>query len=154
MYKAIDIANWFIFKNRMIMEEYGSEKITLLKVLKLLYYAEGCYLAMYDKSLFNDEIVAWEHGPVVVEVYDHFPDAYNLELTDEDEDKVRNMPKDIRDFLGEVYNVFGQYTAWALRNKTHNEEPWIEATNGGTVLKRPISRETMKRYFKNNYVEE
>ena len=77
MYKALDIAKWFIFRYAEI-EEPG-EPLTLMKLLKLLYYAEGCSLALNNKSLFEEDILAWEHGPVVSEVYDAYKkDPYNL----------------------------------------------------------------------------
>lgn len=64
-YSALDIAEWFLYYNRSIMEEYDAEYISNLKLQKLLYYAQGCYLALRDKSLFCDNILAWKHGPVV-----------------------------------------------------------------------------------------
>jgi len=50
------------------------------------------------------------------------------------------------DLLDEVFNVYGQYSAWKLRNMTHAEPPWIEAHNvsPSTV----ISHASMKSYFK------
>lgn len=151
-YSALDIAHWFIRRNQETVETMGGEKMTLLKLLKLLYYAEGCSLALDRGSLFTEDIVAWEHGPVVVEVYDAYDDPYNLPLTREDCRSADSISPEDSDTLEQVFNEFGQYTAWALRNKTHTEAPWLEATNGGKVLKGTMSRETMKRYFKENYV--
>ena len=153
MYKAIEVAHWFINKDEEIREQTESEKITLLKVLKLLYYAEGCYLASFAKSLFPERILAWEHGPVVEEVYKEYPNAYELNLTSEDKQELKKFSKEDDEFLGQVYDVFGQYTAWGLRNMTHKETPWIEATDNGTHLNGEISRETMKTYFEENYIE-
>jgi uncharacterized phage-associated protein len=54
------------------------------------------------------------------------------------------------DFLNEIYMGFGQYSAWKLREMTHNEPPWIEANNqGGDNI---ISHESLKRYF-SSFVE-
>ena len=58
---ANDIANWFLNENRKQLNFEDSEYITNLKLQKLLYYAQGCYLAKYDKVLFKDDFVAWEH---------------------------------------------------------------------------------------------
>ncbi len=149
-YTALDIANWFIWRNTL--EEPNSEKISLLKVLKLLYYAEGCSLALGRGSLFDEPIVAWEHGPVVTDVYFSFPDAYNLEYDDKSVEKINKNLED-KDLLEQVFEVFGSYTAWALRNKTHRETPWINATDNGRVLKKEISRDDMKKYFAENYIE-
>ena len=58
-YKAIDIARWFIFRNSEDVNNGEDERMTLLKLLKLLYYAEGCSLALDKGSLFDEKIVAW-----------------------------------------------------------------------------------------------
>ena len=63
-YKAIDIARWFINRNQKDFNSGEDEKMTLLKLLKLLYYAEGCSLALENRSLFDEKIVAWEHGQI------------------------------------------------------------------------------------------
>lgn len=152
-YKAIDVAKWFIARNQTAVDTMGGEKMTLLKLLKLLYYAEGCSLALENGSLFSEDIVAWEHGPVVQEVYYSYPDAYNLPLDGDMKavDAINENEVD-RNILEQVFDVFGQYSAWALRNKTHEETPWLEATNNGRKLNGPISRETMKKYFQDNYL--
>jgi len=153
MYKALDVAKWFICRYAEI-EEPG-EPLTLMKLLKLLYYAEGCSLALNDKSLFSEDIIAWEHGPVVPVVYDVYKkNPYNLTFNrDECKDIVSQIENDKESLsvLEQVFEVFGEYSAWALRNKTHQEDPWKEATKNG--LNGKISRDTMKRYFKENYVE-
>ncbi len=154
MYRAIDVAHWFIYHNQQAQDDLGGEPLSLLKLLKLLYYAEGSYLAIKNKSLFNEDILAWEHGPVVKEVYYAYSDPYNLQLTDEDIQDARKFSKDDSIFLTQVFDVFGQYSAWALRNRTHEESPWIEATNHGKRLNQIISRDTMKKYFRENYVDD
>ena len=45
-YKAVDIAKWFLYKSLREKEQGDGDNITLLKLLKLLYYAEGCSLAV------------------------------------------------------------------------------------------------------------
>lgn len=66
-HSALDVAKWFIRRNR-IEEAKEADKLSLLKLLKLLYYAEGCSLALNDRSLFSEDIIAWEHGPVVIDL--------------------------------------------------------------------------------------
>ena len=152
-YAALTVAHWFLRRNQIAMDDIGAERMTLLKLLKLLYYAEGCHLAIYDgEQLFKEKIMAWEHGPVVVEVYEKYDNAYNLPLTNEDIVDAETINEEDKDLLEQVFQVFGQYSAWALRNKTHEETPWIEATNGGRSLGAEISRTTMKDYFRENYV--
>lgn len=152
-YRAMDIARWFIARNQIMVETMGGDKMTLLKLLKLLYYAEGCSLALENGSLFDEDIIAWEHGPVIREVYAQYDDPYNLHFgSNDDYESIRKISETDSGILEEVFQVFGQYTAWALRNKTHEETPWNEATNNGQHLNKTIKRETMKKYFKENYI--
>ena len=138
-YSAMQIAHWFIKRNQEAMENEGADPMTLLKLLKLLYYAEGCYLAINNgERLFDEKIVAWEHGPVVEEVYHAFPNPYNLDVSDDE--------------LADADQI-GKYSAWALRNKTHEEDPWRLATDNGQRLNGEIDQNIMQEYFAKNYVQ-
>ena len=153
-YKAIDIARWFIHKNLEDVHNAEDEKMTLLKLLKLLYYAEGCSLALDKGSLYDEKIMAWEHGPVVEEVWRTFDDAYNLQVSDADmSDSLSKISKEDQQFLEDVYSVFGKYSAMGLRNKTHAESPWLNATHGGSRFNAEIPRQAIEEYFKEHYVE-
>ena len=50
--------------------------------------------------------------------------------------------------LEDVYDEFGQYSAWKLRNMTHEETPW-QSTPQNEV----ISQAAIADYFRANYVE-
>ena len=78
-FNAIDFANWFLWYNEVekinqlqsTQDNYDVyEGLTHLKVQKLLYFADGVNLAVNDKPLFKEKIYAWQHGPVVKEVYE------------------------------------------------------------------------------------
>ena len=57
-HSAEQIARWFLAHNRIAESSAGAESISNLKLQKLLYYAQGCFLAMTGNSLFPDKIVA------------------------------------------------------------------------------------------------
>jgi len=60
-----------------IIEKLNEEKIddlTNLKLQKLLYFAYGVHLSLFNEKLFNDEIQAWKLGPVIPSVYNEFKD--------------------------------------------------------------------------------
>ncbi|MDU1582676.1 MAG: DUF4065 domain-containing protein [Peptoniphilus harei] len=147
VYSAIDIANWFLNYNYQLreLEDEDTDNISNLKLQKLLYYAQGCYLALRDKALFNDKILAWKHGPVVESVYYTFR-KFGADGISEF-DKNIEIDKDTESILIEVYNVFGKYSAWGLREMTHNETPWKS-----TEQSEEISQESIKEYFEENYV--
>ena len=100
------------------------------------------------KKLFNDPIVAWRHGPVVVDVYHEYKEngASGIEFDEPFEFSEYN--EETNGILEEVYEYFGQYSAWKLRNMTHEERPWKE-----TNLNEEISPEVIRDFFLEEYVE-
>lgn len=63
MIDVLKIVNWFKVRNYSDMKTNDNvEALTQLKVMKLLYYAQGVSLAVYDKVLFPEKILAWRYG--------------------------------------------------------------------------------------------
>lgn len=154
-YSALDLAHWFINANQQSVFDNGDDPISLLKLLKLIYYADGCYLALHDEPMFEEPILAWEHGPVVREVYDRYMDSpYQLTLSEIDKVDLQKFNKKDSLLLQSVYSQFGQYSAWGLANMTHEEEPWIEATNNGKIYNKVISNSSIGTYFCKNYIDD
>lgn len=144
MKSALDVAKHLLTKSHPDAEDY----ISNLKLQKLLYYTQGVFTAMHDAPIFEEAIEAWEHGPVVPAVYHHFkghgagqimpqPEYHNIQL----DDREKNV-------MAEVYKVFGQFSAWKLRNMTHAEDPWKNTPQGEI-----IDLELIKSYFKRNVVK-
>ncbi len=141
MLKANDVARYFLAKSD---PEIG-ELISHLKLQKLCYYAQGFHLALYGTPLFAESIEAWTHGPVVPAVWREYnnyradpipaPSDFDPSIYSDDE----------KELLDEVYSVYGQYSAWKLRNMTHEEAPWIVAHAAGGGV---ISRDSMTEFFK------
>ena len=141
-YKAIDIARKLIFMAQND-EPNGGERLTNLKLQKLLYYQQGFHLAFFVTPLFSDSVEAWMYGPVIPSVYEEYssygssslPEVNNaISLTNEEEE-----------LFNEVYDAYRDFSAIGLMNRTHKEKPWREATphDRGTV----ISQKSMKEYF-------
>lgn len=146
-YTASEIAKWFLYYNKVQYDIADSDPITNLKLQKLLYYAQGCYLAIYDKPLFDDPIEAWQHGPVIPSVYHEYKryGGQGIEFTGYD----GKIDQDTESFLIDVYNTWGQYSAWGLRNMTHQEDPWKNTPEDSV-----IPQDAIKKYFLEHYVEE
>ena len=149
MYSAEKIAEWFLARNRRDIAEGSDEMISNLKLQKLLYYAQGCTLAITGEPLFNDEILAWEHGPVVPCIYHKYKSNGANGIPYDGEFDGSFLDKKTASILEEVYQEFGQYSAWKLRNMTHEEAPWQK-----TQKNKVISTESIKDYFEQNYVED
>ena len=48
--------------------------ITPLRVIKLTYMAHGFYLALFERSIFNESVQAWKYGVMIPSVYRAFGD--------------------------------------------------------------------------------
>jgi uncharacterized phage-associated protein len=135
-----EIAKYFIWRANAD-EEFG-ENITNLKLQKLVYYAQGFHLAWYGAPLFDEPIEVWAHGPVVRSLYFKYqPYGANAIPTPEGFDPAL-LDERTRKLLEEVYEVYGQYSAWGPRNLTHEEPPWKDTPRDGVI---PV--EAMQRYF-------
>lgn len=143
IYKALDIAKKLIYKAQYD-EPNGGERLTNLKLQKLLYYQQGFHLAFFGTPLFDDTVEAWMYGPVVPSVYEKFSSYGSSSLPDVDEPIM--LTEDEEKLFNEVYDAYREFSAIGLMNRTHKEKPWKEATphDRGTV----ISQDSMKDYFK------
>ena len=147
MHTATDVAKWFLAHNRIAAADEGAEFISNLKLQKLLYYAQGCALAVTDEPLLGDEIVAWQHGPVVECVYHAYKGNGSNGIVFEDDFDFSQFTPEENELLEEVYDTFGQYSAWKLRNMTHEETPWLTTQQSAV-----ISIGVIKDYFKQEYL--
>ncbi len=144
MYKASDIAKYFIRCANLEAEGV----ITNMKLQKLLYYAQGFHLALFDAPLFAETIEAWQYGPVVPEIYRLYKFHARNALPEAADFNPEVIKLETREFIDEVYEVFGKYTGTALANLTHEEAPWKE-----TPINSVIDHQVMKDYFQGQLIK-
>ena len=138
MVTAKDVAEYFLSLNN---PELG-DSISNLKLQKLCYYAQGFHLALNDgKPLFRDSIAAWQHGPVIPQLYHEYKSYGGNPIPPPEHPKI-NADSKTGKFLSEVFDAYGQFSAWKLRDMTHGEPPWKDTPSGGS-----ISHESMREYF-------
>ncbi|MFM9414115.1 Panacea domain-containing protein [Peptococcus simiae] len=120
---ANKIAKWFLSK----------ESMSPKKIQKLVYYAYSWYLTLMNDSveylnnkLFDEEIKAWVHGPVVISIYQEYRDYKFREVPKQKIDD-SDYNEDTLDVLNQVWDVYGQFNANELESITHQEDPWIRA---------------------------
>ena len=132
MYRAADVARYFL----SLSDEEAGDTISNLKLQKLLYYAQGFHLAVFGSPVFNDRIEAWTHGPVVPDSYHAYKAFGAGAISARDDFDPMTIDEATRVLLDEVHDVYGQYSAWKLRNMTHAETPWVEAyaSSPGTII--------------------
>ena len=149
-YSAELIADYF----RSRTDSDVGDLISNLKLQKLCYYAAGVIAAVRGddtKPLFRDEIKAWQHGPVVPNVYHKFKTYGSGGIPPLDNFDFSEIEERDRRVLDDVYNYYGQYSAWKLRNMTHEEAPWINAYQKPDDT---ISIKSLREYFSDEFDEE
>lgn len=165
MYNSDQIADWFIVTNSVNYLCLGkiTEPITNMKLNKLMYFAQGIYLALYDERLFNDLFYAFELGPISNEIQKKYPEKYISELNDYISDKkaiqlVKNYYPILSDEKAEevlhfTWDEFGYYTASELVTISCDKDgPWAKVYKKGKYWI-PINDDDIKEYFKNTVIE-
>jgi uncharacterized phage-associated protein len=143
-YTASQIADWFLCQ----IDREAGDSITHLKLQKLVYYAQAWTLAFTKHPLFDEEIQAWAHGPVVPSIYHRFKGSKWSAL---------GAPAACPEIVGqdlhmlnEIARVYGKCDARHLEELTHQETPWKE-TRGDLAPElassRSISKELMAKFY-------
>ena len=152
-YSNLDIFNVAKFFLNIVDRDSGST-ITPLKLQKILYYAQGYYLALNDIELFDEDFQAWAHGPANPDIYEEYK-KYGFESIDAPNEKPI-FEENIVDFLNSIWNTFGIYDGKYLEELTHKEKPWLDARKGfkpGEACTEIITKESMKEFFKSKLHE-
>ena len=140
---AKQVANYFLF-----FANGAQEPITNLKLQKLLYYAQGYFLAMHADLLFEDEIQAWAHGPVVPNIYHDYKRFRWMPINKEVIPPT--LTAKLMEYLELIIETFMPIDAYKLERMTHNEAPWIKARGGlprDAACQTVIDPDDMKEYF-------
>ena len=142
-YSALDIARYFLFR----AEKEDQELLSNLKLQKLVYYAQGIYLAMHGEPIFNDTIQAWNYGPVVPDLYHRFKEHGAEGIHAEPGFDPASIDKSTLDFLDEIFDAFGQFSAIRLMEISHSDKCWKDADSGEEIPHAAMEK-CLKKYLK------
>lgn len=156
MYKAMEIAEYVINYSN----EIGSP-VSNLKLQKLLYYIQATALVERERKCFEDPIVAWEFGPVVVPVYQIYReygredipkqtsvdkvkfDSVKMKIVFAKPTQIDNLSRNIAEKIVKAYECIKN--PFELVEKTHREAPWQK-----TKINEEIDCEIIKEYYSQN----
>lgn len=145
MANANDIAKWFIDNNFQIASASYKGNV---KLNKLMYYAKGYYFDLKDEPLFENNIEAWENGPVVKGVYSDY--RYNGLCSSTQRNE---LDSELVLFLKKLNHLYGHKTADELINLTHSEKPWADVEHEVIDRTNPdITDEALRDFFENSSV--
>lgn len=140
MATVFDVANYFLAQS----DEEAGDLISNLKLQKLVYYAQGFHLAVCGDCLFGETLEAWQHGPVVPALYHKYKHYGAGGIPAPINPDFAGLTSEQVGLLEEVYAVYGQFSAWKLRNMTHDEAPWRDAAEAECTT---ITPESMREFF-------
>ena len=134
-----DVADYFL--------SLPNESFANFKLQKLVYYAQGYHLALFGKPLFNEPMVAGEHGAYVDSLMEKYkvvkgpiPMPEKIDLS--------KYSEDVKNLLNSIVKEYGQLTAGRLREKVYSEMPWI---NGSKRADTSVSNEDLITFFKTQF---
>ena len=151
-YTPSHIANFFLNRKKHTIDN--------LKLNKIIYISLGYSLAILDRDLFEENVEAWQYGPVIPSIYhefkrygmnriDAYSEIYDYSLAQRIIPTVNNNEKDLIELLKAILNYYGRLSSYALIQRTHQtDSPWskfYQKDKPGIV----IEKEVIKEYYKN-----
>jgi uncharacterized phage-associated protein len=153
MYNALDVAKFML----KAAGEQG-KKLTHMQLQKLVYIAQGVFLAKHDgKSLLNESVSAWKFGPVIDSIYHEFKKFGSGVVTLSPAELNVDLAENAKDVVSEVLSVFGEYSGTELSSFTHQpDSPWHKVwyNNHGQLIKGTrIPNEVIKAHYDNIFAK-
>jgi uncharacterized phage-associated protein len=124
------------------------ERLTQLKLQKLLYYAQAWHLGIHGHPLFEEDMEAWVHGPVVPSIRRKYQAHRWSPLPVPAE--IPALPISSRTIIDRVLAIYGKMSAYELEHISHSEEPWVSARHGSAPTERSknvIAKTVIRRYY-------
>tara|TARA_R110002050_G_scaffold224978_1_gene360855 strand:+ start:68 stop:544 length:477 start_codon:yes stop_codon:yes gene_type:complete len=121
------MANSFTVANRFLsLARERGDTLTPMQLLKLVYIAHGWMLGLYGRPLINEEIQAWQYGPVIPRLYNAIRKYRSMPVDAPIPDRTAASLADDEDsIIRQVYEIYGGLTGPALSRITHADgTPW------------------------------
>jgi uncharacterized phage-associated protein len=121
--------------------------MSLLKLGKLLYFAQGWHLGLHGTPLFDDPVLAWREGPVVSEVLQALWDIRDRDIarTGWRCEAGHLVPDADRAFLDRIFDEYADEDSQTLVGRARSTDPWLDAW--GSPFHRVIPQEAMRGFF-------
>lgn len=129
-YSPIKVANEIL---RLAREQVPAQPLTPLQLIKLVYIANGWWLAYRDEPLVSEPAQAWAYGPVMPSLYfsvrHHRASPVDWPVSGDSDPQ--ELAPDARGLIASVFKAYGHLSGTQLSNMTHQPNtPWSETWNG------------------------
>ena len=158
-YSAIEVAKCIIskadtnsknYEDSLHFEGVSINDMTNMKLQKFLYFAQAISLAKNGSTLFNDEIQAWQYGPVVPNVYELYKNKGAETIRPEVGEECKE-DKNLNTIIDMVFELYNKYSSRQLVEITHKHAPWkdVYKTDKKDI---PISNNSIKEFYKDSFI--
>lgn len=146
------VANWFLER----------QPVDQMKLHKLVYFAHGWRLGLFGEELIDEEIEAWDYGPVVPSLYHEFkhfgsrPITQRATVLEGDATSLCIVTPQInaddgqtQALLARVYEVYGHRSGPELSALTHLPgSPWRQIRDKNPNIRGAgIPNDVIRAYF-------
>jgi uncharacterized phage-associated protein len=120
--------------------------ITPRELQNLLFYCQAWHLVCRDTPLFDEQILAWEHGPVVREVWKERAGTSErlIDRPAGDSSRLAAEEKAVVQAVLEQYRVL---TGRQLSDLVYNEAPWHDTRNNNEDKDEVIDLDKMRSFY-------
>ena len=130
MHDARAVANFFI--DRAASE---ARQLTVMTLLKVIYFAHAWYLAKHSKPLIGQPFEAWKYGPVIRVIYEQCKNLDENTICEKlksldilsgkyVETKYKFLEEE-EFFLNGIFDYYSKFHAYRLSDLTHEAgSPW------------------------------
>lgn len=146
MYSALDVAKYIID-----YEASQGRTVSNLRLQKLLYFVQIAFLATKDSQCFNDDLEAWDYGPVVPEVYRKYKifGSTMIPTAVSNRDQINTViGNNDQQIINSMLDLLQKCTTRELVEISHAQDPWknIYVPGANNV----ITKEAMREYVRRN----
>lgn len=147
MCRAVDVAKFAISESIKLADNDERYYLDFYKINKILYLAQGVFLAKENRTLFIDDIYAMSCGPYIKELEFIFKDWDFESITTKYEIDVY-LPPEIEEAIKNAVIHLGKFDKQQLGLATKKQELWKEAYIKGEQV---ISVDKMSEFFSREY---
>lgn len=117
--------------------------MTSMKLQKLVYYSQAWSTVWDDDVLFDEQIQAWDNGPVVRDLWEANKGKFRISEVDGGDSAAVNTEQ--QETIDRVLDFYGAKNAQWLSDLTHMEDPWKDAFKQGQNTE--ITPQAMSEYY-------
>ncbi len=144
MFSSIQIGSYFLS-----LAHQEDKNLTPLQIIKLVYLAHAWMLGLHEKDLINENVRAWDYGPVFPKLYKKIKMYGNSPVKEIGGSEDVCPDEQQLEIIDSVWSSYGDKSGGYLSALTHEKDtPWDQTRTQQGIYK-TIPRDMILEYYKN-----